>query len=73
MPTFPNAAYLMIKRDFEHFDPPKNPDIAGSVNEDAFEDSVEPIRAAGLIQLWEGGQLADGDLPRSPRTETSLG
>ncbi|MEY9933997.1 glyoxylase-like metal-dependent hydrolase (beta-lactamase superfamily II) [Catenulispora sp. GP43] len=62
VPTFPNATYLMPRLDFEHFDPAKNPNIAGSVNENAFEDSIEPVRAAGQVQLWEGEHIVDGNL-----------
>ena len=62
VPTFPNAAYLMPRLDFEHFDPAKNPNIAGGVNEYAFEDSIEPVRAAGQVQLWEGEHVVDGNL-----------
>ena len=43
-PTPPTSCPAL---DFEHFDPAKNPDIAGGVNENAFEDSIEPVRAAG--------------------------
>jgi glyoxylase-like metal-dependent hydrolase (beta-lactamase superfamily II) len=62
VPTFPNATYLMSRPDFEHFNPANNPGITGSVNENAFEDSIEPVRAAGQIQLWEGEHAIDGDL-----------
>jgi glyoxylase-like metal-dependent hydrolase (beta-lactamase superfamily II) len=62
VPTFPNATYLMPRLDFEYFDPSKNPDIAGGVHDGAFEDSVAPIRAAGLVQLWEGEHVVDGNL-----------
>lgn len=62
VPTFPNATYLMPRADFEHFNPANNPDIAGSVNENAFEDSIEPLRAAGQVRLWEGEHVVDGDL-----------
>ena len=62
VPTFPNATYLMPRLDLEHFDPTKNPDIAGGVNENAFEDSIEPIRAAGRIQAWEGEHVIDANL-----------
>jgi glyoxylase-like metal-dependent hydrolase (beta-lactamase superfamily II) len=61
-PTFPNATYLMPERDFEHFNPSKNPNIAGSVNEYAFEDSIEPVHAAGQLQLWEGEHVVDANL-----------
>jgi glyoxylase-like metal-dependent hydrolase (beta-lactamase superfamily II) len=62
VPTFPNATYLMPRLDFEHFDPMKNPNIAGSVNENVFEDSIEPVRAAGQVRLWEGEHAVDGSL-----------
>lgn len=62
VPTFPNATYLMPRLDFEHFDPAKNPNIAGGVNENAFEDSVEPVLAAGQVKLWEGEYVIDGNL-----------
>jgi glyoxylase-like metal-dependent hydrolase (beta-lactamase superfamily II) len=62
VPTFPNATYLMPRLDFEHFDPAKNPNIKGGVNENAFEDSVEPVSAAGQVRLWEGEYVIDGNL-----------
>ena len=62
VPTFPNATYLMPALDFEHFDPTKNPNIAGGVNENVFEDSIEPVRAAGQVRLWEGEYVVDGNL-----------
>jgi hypothetical protein len=54
IPTFPNATYLMPKIDFEYWDPANNPSIVGGVNENVFEDSIAPVRAAGQVQLWEG-------------------
>ena len=62
VPTFPNATYLMPRLDFEHFDPTKNPNIAGGVNENAFEDSIEPVHAAGQVRLWEDEYVVDGNL-----------
>jgi glyoxylase-like metal-dependent hydrolase (beta-lactamase superfamily II) len=62
VPTFPNATYLMPRADFEHFNPANNPDIAGGVNENAFEDSIEPVRAANQVKLWEGEHVVDGNL-----------
>ena len=62
VPTFPNATYLMPRLDFEHFDPTKNPNITGGVNENVFEDSIEPVHAAGQVQLWEGEHIVDGNL-----------
>jgi glyoxylase-like metal-dependent hydrolase (beta-lactamase superfamily II) len=62
VPTFPNATYLMPKVDFEYWNPANNPKIAGSVNENVFEDSVAPVRAAGQVRLWEGGHTIDANL-----------
>ena len=44
------------------WDPANNPDIAGSVNENAFDDSVAPVHAAGQVQLWEGSYVIDANL-----------
>ena len=62
VPTFPNAAYLMPRVDFEHWNPANNPSITGGVNENAFEDSIAPVQAAGQVQLWEGEHVIDGSL-----------
>lgn len=61
-PTFPNATYLMPKADFEFWNPKNNPNITGGVNENVFEDSVAPVDAAGLVQLWEGTHVIDSSL-----------
>jgi glyoxylase-like metal-dependent hydrolase (beta-lactamase superfamily II) len=62
VPTFPNATYLMPRLDFEHFNPANNPGITGGVNENVYEDSIEPVHAAGQTQLWEGERVVDGNL-----------
>jgi glyoxylase-like metal-dependent hydrolase (beta-lactamase superfamily II) len=62
MPTFPNATYLMPKADFEFFNPANNPQIAGTVNDGAFEDSIAPLHAAGQVQLWEEDLRIDANL-----------
>jgi glyoxylase-like metal-dependent hydrolase (beta-lactamase superfamily II) len=62
VPTFRNATYLMPKVDFEYWNPANNPNIAGGVNENAFEDSVAPVLAAGQVQLWESGYDIDANL-----------
>lgn len=62
VPTFPNATYLMPKADFEFWNPANNPDIAGGINENVFEDSVAPVHAAGQVQLWEEGHTIDAGL-----------
>ncbi len=62
VPTFPNATYLMPRADFEFFNPAGNPQISGSVNDGAFEDSIAPVHAAGQVQLWEHGHTIDANL-----------
>ncbi|WP_216900413.1 MBL fold metallo-hydrolase [Nocardia alni] len=62
VPTFPNATYLMPRLDFEYWNPAHNPNIAGGTNENAFEDSVQPVYAAGQVQLWEDEHAVDGNL-----------
>ena len=62
VPTFPNATYLIPKGDFEFWNPASNPDIAGGVNENVFEDSVAPVHDAGQVQLWETTRAIDAHL-----------
>jgi glyoxylase-like metal-dependent hydrolase (beta-lactamase superfamily II) len=62
VPTFPNATYLLPKIDVDYWNPANNPDIAGGVNENAFEDSVAPVLAAGQAELWEAGHAIDAGL-----------
>ena len=59
VPTFLNATYLIPRADFEYWNPARNSGIAGSLNENVFEDSVEPVRAAGQVHLWEDGHVVD--------------
>ena len=49
--------------------PANNPDIAGSVNENSFDDSLAPVHAEGQVQLWEGSHTIDANL----RLETAPG
>ncbi|WP_410667544.1 MBL fold metallo-hydrolase [Amycolatopsis sp. cmx-4-68] len=62
VPTFPNATYLMPRADFEHWDPARNPAVAGGVNENAFEDSIQPVLEAGQVRLWEDAHAIDANL-----------
>lgn len=61
-PTFPNATYLMPRVEFEYWNPANNPDVAGGVNENVYDDSVAPVHAAGQVRLWEGEHRIDADL-----------
>jgi glyoxylase-like metal-dependent hydrolase (beta-lactamase superfamily II) len=62
VPTFPNATYLMPRADFVHLNPATNAAIAGGVNENAYEDSVAPVYAAGQVTLWDDAYEIDGNL-----------
>jgi glyoxylase-like metal-dependent hydrolase (beta-lactamase superfamily II) len=62
VPTFPNATYLMPRADFEFFNPANNPNIAGGVNDNVFEDSIAPVHAAGQVLLWEDNHVIDAAL-----------
>ncbi len=55
VPTFPNATYLVHRAEYEFWDPqgPHTPGF-GRGNQNAFEDSVAPVAAAGQLQLWDG-------------------
>jgi glyoxylase-like metal-dependent hydrolase (beta-lactamase superfamily II) len=63
VPTFPNATYLMPRRDFEYWDPDNgHVPRRGRGNENVFEDSVAPVRDAGLVELWDDGFTIDAGL-----------
>ncbi|ADB31096.1 beta-lactamase domain protein [Kribbella flavida DSM 17836] len=63
VPTFPNAAYLMPRRDFDFWNPAnEHRPVLGRGNQNVFEDSVAPIHEAGLAQLWDGTCRIDANL-----------
>ncbi|SER89003.1 Glyoxylase, beta-lactamase superfamily II [Lentzea xinjiangensis] len=63
VPTFPNATYLMTRRDFEFWDPAgEHRSVLGRGNQNVFEDSVAPVHEAGLTHLWEGSYRIDANL-----------
>ncbi|MBT2212293.1 MULTISPECIES: MBL fold metallo-hydrolase [Actinomadura] len=67
VPTFPNATYLMTRRDFEFWDPANgNGSVLGRGNQNVFEDSVAPVHRAGLAHLWEGSYRIDANLRLEP-------
>lgn len=51
VPTFPNARYLFVKREFERWDPKRPDHEVVDYNVGVFEDSVLPIIEAGLADL----------------------
>ncbi|MFG2718411.1 MBL fold metallo-hydrolase [Streptomyces sp. NPDC048416] len=63
VPTFPNATYLMNRRDVDFWDPANdNRSVLGRGNQNVFEDSVTPVRQAGLTRLWEDTYRIDKNL-----------
>ena len=60
VPTFPNARYLMSKKDYEHFE--REHLMAGSMEAEAFKDSVLPVIAAGQADLIDTSHLIERDL-----------
>ncbi|GAA1986806.1 MBL fold metallo-hydrolase [Amycolatopsis minnesotensis] len=63
VPTFPNATYLMPRRDFEFWDPAnENETVFGRGNQNVFEDSVTPVHQAGRAHLWDGTHRIDKNL-----------
>jgi glyoxylase-like metal-dependent hydrolase (beta-lactamase superfamily II) len=67
VPTFRSARYLMARADVDYWNPANGhatrsgPRMAG-----VFEDSVAPVLAAGLADLWEGGHHIDANLSLEP-------
>ena len=57
IPTFPNARYLMGKKEYEYWDKAEsgnvNSDNGDDLNQGVMGDSVRPVFAAGLIDLVE--------------------
>src|SRR5262249_36371027 len=54
VPTFPNARYIMVRREFDHWNPKsKKEHLGGDVFAGLFENSVQPVVDAGLAELVE--------------------
>jgi glyoxylase-like metal-dependent hydrolase (beta-lactamase superfamily II) len=52
LPTFPNARYLMAKKEFEHWS-----QAGDEEQRQVMRDSVEPISAAGLVELVDTNEV----------------
>ncbi|MEU3353250.1 MBL fold metallo-hydrolase [Streptomyces sp. NPDC037389] len=57
VPTFPNAAYLIPRADFDHWG---RPEVAAGPAGAAFADSVLPVHRAGQAVLWDGKDGSEG-------------
>lgn len=62
VPTFPNATYLIHRAELDFWDPtgPHTPGF-GRGNQNAFEDSVAPVVAAGQVEVWDGDEYRIDD------------
>jgi glyoxylase-like metal-dependent hydrolase (beta-lactamase superfamily II) len=62
VPTFPSARYLICEPDFVFWDPVRTPRPPGDGNQNVFEDSVQPLHRAGLVDLWTGEHRINSEL-----------
>jgi glyoxylase-like metal-dependent hydrolase (beta-lactamase superfamily II) len=53
IPTFPNARYLMGKKEYEYWDKADSDKAADDLNQGVMGDSVRPVFDAGLVDLVE--------------------
>lgn len=51
VPTFPNARYIMVRREFERWDPRRPGHKPVRENAGVFECGVQPVLEAGLLEL----------------------
>jgi len=69
VPTFPNARYLFGRKEFARWDPRAPDHQPTELNRGAFEDSIAPVLAAGLVDFVDDGYEIDALL----RVEASPG
>lgn len=55
VPTFPNARYIMVRAEFDRWDPRRPGYSPVPANEGVFEASVLPVLEAGLAEIVEPG------------------
>lgn len=53
VPTFPNARYIIVKREYDHWDPQRPGHVPVELNAGVFENSVLPVVKAGLAEVVE--------------------
>lgn len=59
IPTFPNATYHFARADVEYWNPINGHNPHGKLlNQNVFEDSIDPIIQADLAQIWDGETLS---------------
>ena len=62
VPVFPNARYLMSRREVENWDPRQNPAMVADPKRVLFEDSVLPVVESGQAVLIDDGYQVDSAL-----------
>ncbi|MCB1685552.1 MAG: MBL fold metallo-hydrolase [Pseudomonadales bacterium] len=64
LPTFPNARYLLGKKEFEYW----SAEDAGGLNDGIFADSIQPVVDAGLVDLvdWHHEVCTEVQLEPTP-------
>ena len=73
IPTFPNAKYLIPKREYDNWAPGKRKAPVPAFNEGVIEDSVLPVLAAGQVELVDDGHQIDNDLVMMPARGHTIG
>jgi glyoxylase-like metal-dependent hydrolase (beta-lactamase superfamily II) len=61
VPTFPNARYLVVRREWEHWSKEDDRSMG-----DILGDSVRPVFEAGLVDLVEPGHAVTGEVALEP-------
>jgi glyoxylase-like metal-dependent hydrolase (beta-lactamase superfamily II) len=67
VPAFPHATYLVPGIDYEYWNPAGTHKPKGAaLNQNVFEDSIQPLGSAGQMVLWEGSYRIDANLTLEP-------
>jgi glyoxylase-like metal-dependent hydrolase (beta-lactamase superfamily II) len=73
VPTFPNARYLIGRKELDYWLDAEPRGIGSPVSRAAFRDSVLPIVQAGKADLIEDGHVVEHELDRDLRVESLPG
>jgi glyoxylase-like metal-dependent hydrolase (beta-lactamase superfamily II) len=73
VPTFPNARYLFLRREYERWDPARPDHRAVAYNEGVWERSIQPIVEAGLADLITDRHQLSSSLVVEPAHGHTLG
>jgi glyoxylase-like metal-dependent hydrolase (beta-lactamase superfamily II) len=73
VPTFPNARYMMVRREFDRWDSRRPDHIPVPANAGTFENSVLPVLEAGLAELVPDTFKISASLQIEPAPGHTLG